>query len=118
MFNILKMPKCFKNIFNRENAGEKNIEDIFKKIYEISTIKELKIDTIVGKPIKVNNRTIYPIIEIFVIGDKMQSFKGVEIFPIALVIEEPSEKYVISLTKEEINSEEFIRMVSAEESKE
>jgi hypothetical protein len=42
----------------------------------------------------------------------MQNFKGIEIFPIVLVIEEPPEKYAVSLTGEEIDPDEFIGMVS------
>jgi uncharacterized spore protein YtfJ len=109
--NFLNMPKPFEKIFNREKRREKNIKDMFKEIYENWDIENLKFDRIVGKPFKAHKRTIYPILEIAAVGNKMQNFKGVEIFPIALVIEESGEKYVISLTEEEINHDEFVGMV-------
>jgi uncharacterized spore protein YtfJ len=110
--NFLSRTKPFEKIFNREKRREKNIKDIFKEVYENWDIKNLKFDKIVGKPFKAHKRVIYPILEIAAVGNKMQNLKGVEIFPIALVIEESGEKYVISLTGEEINPDEFIEMIS------
>gem|GEM_PF-3206529 len=110
--NFLSRTKPFEKIFNQEKRREKNIKDIFNEVYENWDKENLKFDRIVGNPFKAHKRIIYPILEIAAVGNKMQNFKGVEIFPIALVIEESGEKYVISLTKEEINPDEFIEMIS------
>ena len=107
---------CFK-IFNRENRDEKDISSMFKEFCRNCNIEMPKWDKVVGKPIKTANRTIYPIIEVVTIGNNMPNFRGIEIFPIALVIEESGEKYAISLTGEEINSDELIEMVFKESKK-
>ncbi len=74
-------------------------------------------DKVVGKPIKAGDRAIYPIIDVVTVENNMPPFRGIEIFPIALVIEESGERYAISLTEEEINSDEFIDMVFKESKK-
>lgn len=76
-----------------------------------------KWDKKVGKPINAADRTIYPILDVVTVGNNMPTFRGIEIFPIALVIEEYGEKYAVSLTGEEINSDEFIEMVFKESKK-
>ncbi len=107
--NLLNGPKQFKKIF--ENR-DKNASSLFKDGCKDCSIEMPKFDRVVGKPVKANNKTIYPIIEIATIGNNMPNFRGIEIFPIALVIEESGEKYAVSLTGEEIDSDEFIKMVS------
>ncbi len=101
-------------IFNRENRDEKDISSLFKDFCGNCNIEMPKWDKVVGKPIKAADRTIYPIIEVVTVGNNMHNFRGIEIFPIALVIEESGKKYAISLTGEEINSDEFIGMISKE----
>ena len=91
---------------------EKNVSSKFEWVCENCSIEMPKFDRVVGKPIKAADRTIYPIIETVTIGNNRPTFRGIEIFPIALVIEESGEKYTISLTGEEVNSDEFIGMVS------
>lgn len=100
----------FKKIKGCKNENKQDIANIFKKVYERSNMEGPKIDIMVGNPVKAYNKTIYPIIEILTIGSKMQSFKGAEIFPIALVVEEQENEYVISLIEGEINPEELIEM--------
>ncbi len=75
----------------------------------IINIPEFKTDKKVGKPVEIAGRTIYPIIETYV--TKGQEFAVIEIFPIALVIKELDNNYVISLTEDEINHNELIDMV-------
>ncbi|MGB9978974.1 hypothetical protein [Methanobacterium sp.] len=101
----------FKKLFNRENRTEKDIYSMFKDVCENYNIEMPYMDRVVGKPIKAAGRTIYPIIDIATVGNNMPNFRGIEIFPIVLVIEESGEKYAISLTEEEIDSDEFIDMV-------
>ena len=109
--NFLNLPRLFEGILNRKNRNRQNLDDIFKGISENCDIEMPKFDRVVGKPVKADNKIIYPIIEIAAMGNKMQNFKGLEIFPIAVVIEEAGEKYAISLTDEEIDSNEFIEMI-------
>ena len=112
--NLLCRPK---KIFNRENRDKKDISSMFKEFCGNCNIEMPKWDKVVGKPIKAANRTIYPIIEVATIGNNMPNFRGIEIFPIALVIEESGEKYAVSLTGDEINSDELIDMVFKENKK-
>ena len=112
--NLLSMPK---KIFNRESRDKKDISSMFKEFCGNCNIEMPKWDKVVGKPIKAADRTIYPIIEVVTMGNNMPNFRGIEIFPIALVIEESGEKYAVSLTGEEINSDELIEMVFKENKK-
>lgn len=112
--NLLSMPK---KIFNRESRDKKDISSMFKDFCGNCNIEMPKWDKVVGKPIKAADRTIYPIIEVVTMGNNMPNFRGIEIFPIAIVIEESGEKYAVSLTEEEINSDEVIGMVFKENKK-
>ena len=109
--NLSCAPKRLGKIFNR-NKTEKDILSKFKETCENCSIEMPKFDRVVGKPVKAAGKTIYPIIEIATMGNNMLNFRGIEIFPIAIVIEESGEKYAFSLTGEEIDSDEFIGMVS------
>ncbi len=109
--NILNRPK----IFNRN--GERDISSIFKDFCKNCSIEMPVWDKVVGKPIKAAGRTIYPIIDVVTVGNNMPNCRGIEIFPIALVIEESGERYAVSLTEEEINSDEFVDMVFKESKK-
>jgi len=76
----------------------------------IKKLTEPEINKSVGKEIRIDNRTIYPIVQTSVI----QSENGItiaEIFPIALVIAENDEKYVISVLESFDNPENVIDMV-------
>ena len=106
-----------KKIFNRENRDKKDISSMFKDFCGNCNIEMPKWDKVVGKQIRAADRTIYPIIEVVTVGNNMPNFRGIEIFPIALVIEESGEKYAVSLTGEEINSDELIEMVFKESKK-
>ena len=98
--------KMFRGMFNPEESRRE-----IKKLIDNIPIPE--IDKKVGKPIEITGRTIYPIIQTLVTRNEDQGFAAIEIFPIALVVEEPDNKYVISLTDEEINQEEIIEMISS-----
>jgi uncharacterized spore protein YtfJ len=106
-----------KKIFNRENRDKKDISSMFKDFCGNCNIEMPKWDKVVGKSIIAADRTIYPIMEVVTMGNNMPAFRGIEIFPVALVIEESGEKYAVSLTGEEINSDELIEMVFKESKK-
>ncbi len=113
--NLSNGSKLLKKIFAGENNNGQSVGAMFKGICGSCGIENIKLDRVVGKPVKANTKTIYPIVEIVAIRNKMQNFHGIEIFPIALVIEESGEKYALSLTGEEIDPDEFVGMI--EESK-
>jgi hypothetical protein len=96
-----------KGMFNLGKSENKRIKNVIRSVTEPET------GTNVGKPIELAMRTIYPIIQTFVIRN--EDFIAVEIFPIALLIEESDDEYVISLTDDEINPEEIIKMINPEE---
>lgn len=108
--NLIRDPRVmFKEVFNLGKTRDEQ----FKKL--ITDIPVPEMDRKVGKPIELTNRTIYPIIQTFVTVNEGQDFIAIEIFPIALVVKEKDNEYVISLTKDEINLEEIIKMTYSNE---
>ena len=97
-----------KRIFNFGKSKNRGMEKVIK------SVPKLEMDTKVEKPIELTNRTIYPVIQISLIKNEDQDFAVVEAFPIALVVKEPSDEYVISLTDDEIHPEKFKEMVFPE----
>lgn len=87
------------------NTDKNDIKKILKSIIEP------EIDIKAGKVIEIDNRKIYPIIQKMAVKNENQFFFTVEIFPVALVVEEGEEKYTINLTSDKINSEEIIGMI-------
>lgn len=104
--NLIRDPM---SMFKEVNKGESKNE-LIKKL--INNIPLPEMNTRVGKPIELTNRTIYPIIQTFVTENGIE-FVAIEIFPIALVVKEKDNEYAISLTGDEINSEELIEMTSS-----
>ncbi len=60
----------------------------------------------IGKEFKIGKRTFYPVVQISTI--EMDSSFSEQISPIALLVIEPSIKYILPLTEEKVNSEEII----------
>ncbi len=100
----------FKGIFNSGISGRSETKRILENI-------KPKTEVIVGKPIKQNNRILYPIIQTAFIGND-QNFAAIEIFPIALVVEEQDNEYLISLIDDKINPEELVEKISPKEKRE
>ena len=75
-------------------------------------IKPPKTETIVGKPLHTDDRIIYPIVEISTLKDE-SNFYGAWISPLAIVVVEAEEKYVLSLTDKDLDSDELLQMVSS-----
>ncbi|MEN4020038.1 MAG: hypothetical protein PQ971_02865 [Methanobacterium sp.] len=97
----------FKKAFNLEKSGNKIID-------VINSIIEPEIDINIGKPIKFAKRTIYPVVQTSVIKNERRESIAAEIFPIALLIEEPQGEYVISLNGDEISSKEIRKIIYPE----
>ena len=77
----------------------------------MTTKTDFEVDTIVGKSIEVQGKILYPIVRTSILrnnGDIVGSW----IIPIAFVVEENKEKYVIPLTDEELNQNELFKMIS------
>ncbi len=68
------------------------------------------VDTVVGKSIEVHGKILHPIVRISILRDKI-TVVGSWIVPIAFVVEENGEKYIISLTDEKINQNELLKMI-------
>lgn len=64
-------------------------------------------EIIKGKPIKVNQRTIYPVIQINYITIK-DIFWFESVTPIAIAVIEPDEKYFVPLNEEENRINELL----------
>ena len=86
-------------------------------IVEDELIENLKIDTVVGKALKIDDRTLYPIIRISILKKEERNFFGTWISPLAMVVVEPAEEYVIPLTDEDIDHEQLLQMVLMEKMK-
>ena len=69
------------------------------------------VDTIVGKSIETQGKILYPIVRISTLKNK-NKIVGSWIVPVAFIMEENGEKYIISLTDEELNQKELFKMVS------
>lgn len=107
MFKInFKGQEFYRKIMgNRENT-----EEMLKNIYE-RNLKPNK-ETVIGKQIQVDNKTLYLVIEIVTMGNRIQRYVGAEISPVAILVEESDNEYLFSFTDEEINPEEILEMIS------
>ncbi|WP_414470329.1 hypothetical protein [Methanobacterium sp. ACI-7] len=117
MFNInLEEGKeFFQKILENENTMAR-MNNIFQKTQKRINIKH-KSEIIVGKSITAYDKTIYPIVE-------MTTFEGIpklsntEITPIALIVKEADDGYLISFTEKENDPQELIKRISGEENSE
>ena len=75
-------------------------------------IMKPEIETIVGKPIKVYNKILYPIIRISILKDNEMNIVGSWIVPVAIVVEENAEKYVIPILDENIDFDKFLKLLN------
>ena len=69
------------------------------------------VETIVGNSINAHGKILHPIVKISILRDNKMAVVGSWIVPIAFVVEEKGEKYVISLTDEKINQNKLLNMV-------
>lgn len=77
----------------------------------MTTKTDFEVDTIVGKSIEVQGKILYPIVRTSILRNN-RDIVGSWIIPIAFVVEENKEKYVIPLTDEELNQNELFKMIS------
>ncbi len=69
------------------------------------------VDTVVGKSIGAQGKILHPIVRISVLRDNKMTVVGSWIVPIAFVVEEKGQKYVVSLTDEKIKQDELLKMI-------
>ena len=67
----------------------------------------------VGKIFMIGERTFYSIVQISTV--EMENSFSESISPVALVVVEPSKKYILPLTEDEVDTEEIISLVFPEE---
>ena len=79
---------------------------------EIKFMKEPETNKIIGKPLKIENRILYPVIEISILKGKEGNIIGIWSIPIAILIEEGSDKFILPLKDENIDLDEIIEMLS------
>jgi len=66
----------------------------------------------IGKIFEIGERTFYPIIEISTVEIDNAFIESIS--PVAFVIVEPSKKYILHLTDDELDTEEIINLVFSE----
>jgi uncharacterized spore protein YtfJ len=84
---------------------------------KIEFIMKPEVDTIIGNPIEISNRVIYPVIQISILKINNGNVKGVWIVPVAVMVEEDLEMFLIRLTDENIDFEELFRLVDSYKAK-
>ncbi|MGB9936573.1 MAG: hypothetical protein ACPK7O_02535 [Methanobacterium sp.] len=107
--------KFFQKMINDENTMTR-MNNIFKKANERINFKH-KTEFILGKPIRIDNKIFHPIVEMITF-ESLERLSSTEITPIALVVEENDNEYLISFTEEENDPQELIKMLSGEENSE
>lgn len=74
---------------------------------EFEFFNDLNIEKRVLKPFKIENKLFFPVVEIMIQEDE-KYFNSLTISPIAFVIEENGDNYVILLNEDKINEEEIL----------
>jgi|GEM_PF-3171333 len=80
-------------------------------------IMKPEVDTIIGNPIEISDRIIYPVIQISILKSNTGNVKGAWIVPVAVVVEEDLEMFLIRLNDENIDFEELFRLVDCYKAK-
>ncbi len=111
----MEVSRLFKNIVNRD-SNEINTDNVLDSIYKLGNLEKIQMKTIVAKPFKIQEKTIYTLSDAFVLKNKMQKSVVAEISPFALAIDEPSGEYVFSLEGKDINLKELIKKINPEKS--
>jgi|GEM_PF-6416463 len=75
---------------------------------------DLNIQKKVLKPLKIENRLFFPVVEIISTGNET-SLNSLTIFPVAFLVKENDDKYVIQVTEAEIDENEIFKLFSPAE---
>ncbi|MBI5680537.1 MAG: hypothetical protein HZC47_06585 [Methanobacterium sp.] len=79
---------------------------------ENGIFQKIERSRVLGKAIKTHDRIFYPVIQISIVKINENDIKGLEIVPVAFVVEEDSKKRVISLTDDEIDFEDIAELIT------
>jgi hypothetical protein len=74
---------------------------------------KIKVEKKVGKLFLINERKFYPIVEISTI--ESDNYFTETITPVAFLVSEPTKKYILPLSEDEIDKEEIINLVFPDE---
>lgn len=77
---------------------------------EMDLFKDLNIEKKVLKPFQIGKRIFFPVIEIITIEDQ-NHFNSINISPIAFIVEENGDKYIISINRDEIDEYELFELL-------
>ncbi len=72
----------------------------------MSNIKP-EINTIIGKPLKTAEKILYPVVRISTLKNNDGDIKAIWIIPIAIVVEEDSERFILPLVDENIDFDDI-----------
>ncbi len=64
----------------------------------MSKIIKPETNTIIGKPLELGEKILYPVIQISILKNSEGNVKGIWAVPVAFVVEEGLEMFLISLT--------------------
>jgi hypothetical protein len=78
---------------------------------EMDLFKDLNIEKKVLKPFQIRERIFFPVIEIITIEGETH-FNSINISPIAFIIEENGDKYIIPIARDEIDEDELFELLS------
>jgi hypothetical protein len=79
---------------------------------DIELFKDINVEKRVLKPFKIGNRSFFTVVEVTIIGNEI-SFSSLTISPVAFLIEENQNKYVIPLIEDEIDEDEILKLFIA-----
>lgn len=73
---------------------------------------ESKIKLIKGKSMEIYDKILYPVIQISIQKNIKGEISGADIIPIAIIVEEGTESYILSLSHEEMDLDETLEKLS------
>jgi len=67
-------------------------------------------ERVIFKPFEIEGRTIYPVVDVFVIEDCLNLLS---VTPVAIIVEEKEESYILNLSYQEIDDDELYELLSS-----
>jgi len=76
---------------------------------DLELYEDLNVEKKVLKPFKIENKSFFPIVEIIISGNE-KYFNSLAISPVAFVVEENGNYYVIKVNRDETDEEEILEL--------
>jgi uncharacterized spore protein YtfJ len=76
------------------------------------TLDNMDMRVMVGKEIKAGDRTIWPVMRIFVLKTREGRFQAIQITPLAMLIIEPAGQYAVSFDGEPMTIEAILELAA------